>query len=279
MPRIDPRLIERLHAKIGVARSQLYKLIDKTSREMHIPRHFAAIALAASRGINIQRFARDDYYAAIRGASAGHPADAVPLAPPPARREGRAGAASRGKARRAGRFVFVVHGRDEALRRSIFDFLRALGLQPIEWSKARAMTGKPNPVVSEILDSAFAKAVAVVVVLSPDDEARLAARFVKPHDPPQCLQIILFKSIQTNNVGNADPIGIMAKLLYRISGPNLAFSQNRKIESAPTADEKSLDHISSPKLEGELGARYAGFGHHYLRPSNAKAVADVDFFL
>lgn len=78
----------------------------------------------------------------------------------------------------------MVYGRDEALRESIFDFLRALHLQPIEWPKARAMTKKPNPVISDILDVAFAKAAAVVVVLSPDDEAKLADHFVRPSDPP-----------------------------------------------------------------------------------------------
>jgi len=46
------------------------------------------------------------------------------------------------------------------------------------------MTGKPNPVISEMLDTAFSKAAAVVVVLSPDDEAKVAPQFVRPHDPP-----------------------------------------------------------------------------------------------
>ncbi len=184
MARIDPKLIERLYAKLNVGQSQLYNLIDKTSRQMHIPRHHAALALAASRGINIQRFADDEYYAAIRGAS-GARTEAAPTAgaPPQRATQQRSGAARRSRPRKPGRYVLVVHGRDEALRRSVFDFLRALGLTPIEWSKARAMTGKPNPVISEILDAAFAKAAAVIVVLSPDDEAKLADHFMKPHDP------------------------------------------------------------------------------------------------
>jgi hypothetical protein len=32
--------------------------------------------------------------------------------------------------------VFVVHGRDEKLRSDMFGFLRALGLNPIEWREA-----------------------------------------------------------------------------------------------------------------------------------------------
>jgi predicted nucleotide-binding protein len=184
VPRIAPKLIERLHNKLDVGRSQLYSLIDKTGRQMGMPRHLAAIALAASRGININQFATDEYYTAIRGATNARSNDgAPPQASASPRRSTRIAGSSRFR-RRPGRMVFVVHGRDEELRRSIFDFLRAVGLTPIEWSKARAMTGKPNPVISEILDVAFSKAAAVVVVLSPDDEAKLADRFLRPHDPP-----------------------------------------------------------------------------------------------
>jgi len=184
VPRIPPKLIERLHKKLDVGPSRLYALIDRTGRQMGMPRHLAAIALAASRGININQFATEEYYAAIRGATHARASDPAPAPAPAApRRSTRGGRPSRGR-RRPGRMVFVVHGRDEALRRSMFDFLRAVGLTPIEWSKARAMTGKPNPVISEILDVAFSKAAAVVVVLSPDDEAKLANRFIRPHDPP-----------------------------------------------------------------------------------------------
>jgi predicted nucleotide-binding protein len=73
--------------------------------------------------------------------------------------------------------VFVVHGRDEELRKSMFDFLRSIGLDPIEWSQAIQMTGKASPFIGEILDSAFQNAQAVVVLLTGDDEARLHPKF------------------------------------------------------------------------------------------------------
>jgi hypothetical protein len=44
------------------------------------------------------------------------------------------------------------------------------------------MTGRPSPYVGEILDAAFSKAVAVVVLFSPDDEAKLRSEFLKPSD-------------------------------------------------------------------------------------------------
>jgi predicted nucleotide-binding protein len=69
--------------------------------------------------------------------------------------------------------VMVVSGRDQALRDSMFSFLRALKLNPIEWSEGAKATGKGSPYVGEILDKIFGLAQAVVVLLTPDEEVRL----------------------------------------------------------------------------------------------------------
>ncbi|MGA3135966.1 MAG: nucleotide-binding protein [Terracidiphilus sp.] len=69
--------------------------------------------------------------------------------------------------------VMVVYGRDQALRDDLFNFLRALKLNPIEWSEAIKATGKASPYVGEILDAAFKMAQAVVVLLSPDEFVQL----------------------------------------------------------------------------------------------------------
>ncbi len=79
--------------------------------------------------------------------------------------------------------VFVIHGRDERLRVGVFTFLRSLGLEPLEWIKATLLTGKASPYIGEILDAAFKHAQAAVVLLTPDDEARLREDFVQPSDP------------------------------------------------------------------------------------------------
>ncbi len=76
------------------------------------------------------------------------------------------------------RRVFVVHGRDERLRKGMFAYLRAIGLDPIEWGKAVALTGKASPYIGEVLDAAFKHAQAVVALLTPDDEARLRLEYV-----------------------------------------------------------------------------------------------------
>jgi len=79
--------------------------------------------------------------------------------------------------------VFVIHGRNEEMRRALFDFLRAIDLKPIEWSVAVALTGKPSPYVGEVLDAAMGHAQAIIVLFTGDDQARLRDEFLSGNDP------------------------------------------------------------------------------------------------
>ena len=80
------------------------------------------------------------------------------------------------------REVFVVHGRNIAARDAVFQFLRAIDLSPLEWSVAVQSTGKSSPYIGEILDAAFSRAHAILVLFTPDDEARLREAFRYPGD-------------------------------------------------------------------------------------------------
>jgi hypothetical protein len=81
------------------------------------------------------------------------------------------------------RNVFVIHGRNERANEAVFAFLRALDLNPIEWSVARSMTKKGSPYIGEILDAAFSNAQAIVVLQTPDDVAYLHESLTYPDDP------------------------------------------------------------------------------------------------
>lgn len=76
--------------------------------------------------------------------------------------------------------VFVIHGRQ--LLGDFHTFLRALGLKPLEWSKARNLTGKTNPYTWEIVDKALSEAGAIAALLTPDDEARLRPNLWSEHE-------------------------------------------------------------------------------------------------
>ena len=93
------------------------------------------------------------------------------------------------------RNVFVIHGRNTLARDAIFEFLRSIDLHPLEWSEVVEFTGKTAPYVGEILDAAFSRAHAVIVLLTPDDEARLRQQFRAENEP----------SHETHLIGQARP--------------------------------------------------------------------------
>jgi predicted nucleotide-binding protein len=81
------------------------------------------------------------------------------------------------------RKVFVIHGRNQQARKGLFDFLRSIGLDPIEWSEAIRLTGKGSPYIGQVLDAAFGAAQAVVVLQTPDDVAYLHESLTYVGDP------------------------------------------------------------------------------------------------
>lgn len=79
--------------------------------------------------------------------------------------------------------VFVVYGRNKKMRKSFFDFLRSIGLQPIEWDQAIGLTGKGSPYIGEILKEGFNNAKAIVVLFTPDEIATLKEQYIQ--DPKE----------------------------------------------------------------------------------------------
>lgn len=122
------------------------------------------------------------------------------------------------------RRVFVVHGRNEKARKALFAFLRALGLEPIEWEEAIAYTGSGSPYIGEVLDRVFQKAQAVIVLLTGDDISKLSSQYLKAEDSayerdftPQSRPNVLFEAGLA--FGRHPDRTILAEL-----GPNRPFS-------------------------------------------------------
>jgi predicted nucleotide-binding protein len=134
------------------------------------------------------------------------------------------------------RKVFVVHGRNERIRKAFFDLLRALGLDPIEWSEAVAATGKASPYVGEILDAAFKNAKAVVVLITPDDEVRLSEKLWSPQEKDE------------------------EKKIHRQARPNVLFEAGMAMGRDP--DHTLLVEVGNVKAFSDVG------GRHTLRLSN-----------
>jgi hypothetical protein len=182
---INQKLLEKIKKRLGVSTSRVYVVINEAARRHSLPADIAALVVARDEGIAITRFATPEDWILIRGvhspeATSAPPSPSAPVAPRPGLRR-----ASREKRepKKKGNKVWVVYGRNEARRDAVFTFLRALGLHPIEWTSALAATKKGSPHVSEVIETGFDDAVATVVLFTPDDEARLKKKFVKPTDP------------------------------------------------------------------------------------------------
>jgi predicted nucleotide-binding protein len=184
LAKINQDLIDRLRDKLGVGQSAVYARIAKVGSETMLDRHHAALLLAAKNGININRYSTPEERADIRAVTGGgarrdtnpHPS------PEPAQHHRAASMATKRKPTRRrrskGKTIFVVHGRDEALRKSIFEFLRALKLDPLEWDEALRRAKGANPYVGDVIDEVMDQAQAVLVMFSPDDLVQLKEQFV-----------------------------------------------------------------------------------------------------
>ena len=185
MPRIDSHLLKKLKKKLNIGQSRIYALIDETAREHAQPKHVAALILARESGVNFLRYASPEDLVNVRAVKNSREIDAVTAAPPVAglqiARKRRVVGVKASKKKTDS--VFVVHGRDSKARQELSVFLRSLHVDVIEWSKALAFTGKGSPYIGEVIDAGFAQAQAIVVLLTPDDEAKLKDRFIRKSDP------------------------------------------------------------------------------------------------
>jgi predicted nucleotide-binding protein len=194
LARINPDLLNKLQKKLGIGPAQVYKLVANKVGETGLPRNVAAVKLAAESGINIGRraYATDEERTMLRSlgsgakpAAAGSPTElpaGFTLAPA-SRSRSRTGPRRQVAPARKSNNVMVVHGRNMQVRDSMFAFLRALKLNPIEFSHGVKATRRGAPGTLEVVDAMFKAAAAVVVVLTPDDEARLKTEFRKSSDP------------------------------------------------------------------------------------------------
>jgi predicted nucleotide-binding protein len=185
------------------------------------------------------------------------------------------------------RQVAVAYGRDPQAVEALFDFLKDLGLRPLRWEQLRALTGKTSPYTGEIVDTAFAVAQAVVVLFTPDDEARLNPELHGKREPEhereftgQPRQNVLIEAgmaLKTHadrtiivEIGQLRPISNLAGMnTVRIGDGSVADRLNEIISRLETAD-------CPVDRNGGWTARISRFQElaaHERRPSQASAVA------
>jgi predicted nucleotide-binding protein len=187
LARIDAHLIQKLKHKLQLSQSALYKRIDRIARQYTQPRNIAALLLARDEGVNFLRFASSSDLATMQGIKIDvveAPASniAAPASAGNGASSGKRKAATTKPSKKKPDSVFVVHGRDVKARQELSAFLRSLHVDVIEWDKALALTKKGSPYIGEVIDAGFQYAQAIVVMFTPDDEAKLKDGFFRKGD-------------------------------------------------------------------------------------------------
>lgn len=186
---VNAKLLEALEKKTGLSRSQINRRIADEAAAKHLPRNLAAISLGSQFRLPIHRFATDGELAQLRGAAPSQlstpsvQAAAIPLNQP----------ARAPKARirpTKDNSMFVVHGRDAKLNRDMYAFLSSIGIVPMEWDHAiKAAKGGANPIVGDVIRQAMEKVQGVMVLFSPDEEAKLRPKLAIDRDKRKNLHL------------------------------------------------------------------------------------------
>lgn len=76
--------------------------------------------------------------------------------------------------------VMVIYGHDNQANTALFDWLRAIGLEPREWNQLIHATGSSSPYIGQVLEKALEDVQAVVAFFTPDE--RVTAVTATPRD-------------------------------------------------------------------------------------------------
>jgi predicted nucleotide-binding protein len=83
--------------------------------------------------------------------------------------------------------VMVVHGRDLKARDALFNLLRALKLDPIEWNEAVRASGSATPYTGDAVAAAFGIAHAAIVLCTPDEAVVLRPDLRNSAEPAEAV--------------------------------------------------------------------------------------------
>jgi predicted nucleotide-binding protein len=179
MAKINPALLAKLIKKMKVGQARVYRVIQQRALDSHVDSHVASLFIARDNGVNYQPYATPEDRVEMRHATTQVHVPPSPPATAPAARKAALPPVRQVKTTK-NNSVFVVHGRDEKLRASMFDLLLRFGLNPLEWNQAVHAASGANPNIGQTINNIMKRAQAVIVMFSPDEQAKLKGKFCKP---------------------------------------------------------------------------------------------------
>lgn len=190
MAKINAALLAKLVKKMNVKPARVYAVIQKRALDSNVDSHVASLLVARDKGVNYQPYATPEDRAEMRHAGAAahlSPPQQQPQPPSVATRSARPAGKKLGRASVAAtkdNSMFVVHGRDTKLNDDMYAFLATIGIVPFEWDHAikAAKGGGANPIVGDVIRQAMERVQGVMVLFSPDEEAKIRTRFASEQD-------------------------------------------------------------------------------------------------
>jgi predicted nucleotide-binding protein len=191
MAKINPRLLAKLIKKMGVGQTRVYRVIQQRALDSHVDSHVASLLVARDNGVNYQPYTDPQDLVEMRHATApAHPPPPPSTAPPASNRPaGKKLGKTKVRATKDNS-MFVVHGRDAKLNQDMYGFLSSIGIVPMEWDQAiKAAKGGANPIVGDVISQAMEKVQGVMILLSPDEEAKIRPKFASQSDKKKGLHL------------------------------------------------------------------------------------------
>lgn len=176
-------LRKELLSILGRHPSRLSQLISETIKDRGpMKREEATLLVAHERGIDISKYANSDDLATVRTLTPRKQMslpgkELPPIKKLPGKKKGQ---------RPKSRDVFVVHGRGEAIKKRVTDYLRELGLSPV------VLNLKPNRgrTIIEKLEH-YSSVACAVILLTPDDHGSI--RRQQAELQPRARQNVIFE--------------------------------------------------------------------------------------
>ena len=171
---ISAEFLEKIRKKTGMAVGSLRNAARKKAHDYAVPLEVGALILAQEHGVTYGKYATPDELALLRNVSNSNGNVGSPALRQPAAKRGEGGKAAGASVRKPTKVtkdnsLFLVHGRDDKLVADINAFLRALRLNPLEWSDALHNAPSANPNIGTVVNRAMGKVQAVLVMFSPDE--------------------------------------------------------------------------------------------------------------
>jgi predicted nucleotide-binding protein len=192
MAKIHPNLLAKLVKKMGVGQARVYQVIQRRALDCHVDSRVASLLVARDNRVNYQPYATAEDRVEMRHASSSAPASPPPPAAPPmltTRPAGKRLGKTKVKATKDNS-MFVVHGRDAKLNQDMYAFLSSIGIAPMEWDHAiKAAKGGANPIVGDVINQAMERVQGVMILFSPDEEARIKPKLASESDKKKGLHL------------------------------------------------------------------------------------------